>query len=139
MEEAVIGALAVMMSAYAWFIHVHRRRAIEAYRIETIERSRVEVGMRGLDWLPRLMWEAKKMRSGMKTAALGIILNAIMLAVAAPIWLGGIEGAIHPLYLAGPCGVLAVNLFQFFRTGSMSMMDWFLTAEDRLMFGAHPP
>ena len=138
MEESVLtlGALVGMMLAYVWFAYMHKRRADKAAKVEATERSNVEVGRRAMDWLPRLMWETKKMRSGIKTAMLGILLNATLIAVAAVLWQSGI---ISPLYLIGPCCVLAINLTQFFKTGSMSMMDWFLTEEDRRMFGEHPP
>ena len=135
----VLGSLVGMMLAYAWFAHMHRRQAARAARVEAIERSRVEVGIRGLDWLPRLMWETANMRSGIKTAVMGILLNAILIAVAVALWASGTVSVISPLYLIGPCMVLAVNLAQFLKTGSMSVMGWFLTEDDRRMFGEHPP
>ena len=141
MEESVLvlGALVGMMLAYAWFAHMHKRRANEAAKVEATERSKVESGRRGMDWLPRLMWETANMRSGVKTAMLGLLLNAILIAVGVALWQSGIVGVLHPVYLIGPCCILAVNLAQFLKTGSMSMMDWFLTEEDRRMFGKHPP
>ena len=138
MEETVFGALVAIMLAYGWFAHIHGRRHAEAASAESIERSGADAGARSAGRLPRLLWETKKMRSGMKTAALGISLNALLIAVGAVVHYA-MGWDLHPAFLIGPCAILAINLLQFLKTGSMSMMDWFLTDEDRLLFGKHQP